>query len=129
MKKYLLILLTLLLLPFTIKALEYKDVVAPISGIEENKELTIYLFHGAECPHCAAEIRFLNELEEEYQDKLKIVKYEVWHNEDNEKILNQVKTYFNVNTTGVPFTVIGEKYVNGYSENVGSDLEIRNIIF
>lgn len=128
MKKYLLIFLTLLFLPFRVNALEYKDVVALITGTEEKKQLTIYLFHGAECPHCAAEIKFLNELQEEYKDKIKIVKYEVWHNEENEKKLEQVKAYFNVNTTGVPFTVIGEKYVNGYSESVGSDLEIRNII-
>jgi len=128
MKKYLLVFLTILLLPFTIKALEYKDVVAPIAGIEANEELTIYLFHGNGCPHCAAEIKFLKELKAEYKDKINIVKYEVWYNENNEDLYSQIKTHFNVNPNGVPFTVIGEKYVSGYSENLGSGEEIRNIV-
>jgi len=128
MKKYLLFFLTILLLPLTIKALEYKDIVAPMAGIETNEEITIYLFHGDGCPHCAAEIKFLDELKDEYKDKIRIVKYEVWYNEENEKIYDQIKAYFNVSPRGVPFTVIGEKYVEGYNERVGSSEQIKQIV-
>lgn len=126
MKKYLLVFLTILLLPFTIKALEYKDVVAPLAGIEANNQITIYLFHGDGCPHCAQEQVFLNELKAEYKDQINIVKYEVWYNDYNEDIYSKVKKAFNTSAKGVPFTVIGEKYFSGYSSTVGQN--IRNTV-
>ena len=128
MKKYLLIFLAILLLPLTIKAEEYKDIFAPLAGIEPSNQVTIYLFHGDGCPHCAKEKEFLNELKAEYKDKINIVKYEVWYNEENEKLLDKVKQTLNVTSKGVPFTIIGEKYVSGYSESLGTDDTIRAIV-
>lgn len=128
MKKYLLIFLAILLLPLTIKAEEYKDIFAPLAGIEPSNQVTIYLFHGDGCPHCASETKFLNELKAEYKDKINIVKYEVWYNENNEKLLDKVKQTLNVTSKGVPFTIIGEKYVSGYSESLGTDDTIRAIV-
>ena len=43
---------------------------------------TIYFFYGKECPHCAKEKPFLDELEKKYSD-LTIKRYEVWHNKEN----------------------------------------------
>lgn len=123
MKKYLLVFLTILLLPFTIKALEYKDVVAPIAKIKSSNQITIYLFHGDGCPHCAEEQKFLNQLKAEYKDKINIVKYEVWYNDDNERLYTEVKNFFNTSPRGVPFTVVGEKYFSGYSSVVGQNIK------
>lgn len=122
-KNYLLIFLTILLLPFTIKALEYKDVVAPIVGINASNQITIYLFHGDGCPHCAQEQIFLNELKAEYKDQINIVKYEVWYNDYNESLYEKVKTTLNASVKGVPFTVVGEKYFSGYSSTVGENIK------
>jgi len=122
-KRYLLIFLFVLLMPFTIHALEYKDIVAPIIETEESDKVTIYFFHGDGCPHCAEESILLNELKKEYKDKINIVKYEVWFNEDNEELLDKVKKTFDVTTGGVPFTVIGEKYFSGYSNAIGENIQ------
>ena len=73
MRKYLLVFLAILLLPLTINASEYKDIVAPIANIKSSDQITIYLFYGEGCPHCAKEKEFLNELKAEYKDKMNIV--------------------------------------------------------
>ena len=116
MKKYLIVFLTILFIPFYVYALEYKDVVAPVAGIKPSNQVTIYLFHGDGCPHCAAEIEFLKELKAEYKDKINIVKYEVWKNDKNEALYEKVKEKLNTYPRGVPFTVVGEKFISGYSE-------------
>ena len=41
----------------------------------------IIMFHGADCPHCRAMIPLVGKLEKE--EKIKIEKKEVWHNEKN----------------------------------------------
>ena len=33
---------------------------------KENDKITLYLFHSSDCPHCKAEIKFLDEIEVNY---------------------------------------------------------------
>ena len=54
------------------------------------KEVNVYLFHGDGCPHCASEIEYLEEIEKEYNE-VNINLYEVWYNEDNQKLMKKVK--------------------------------------
>lgn len=122
MKKYLLTFLIILFIPMFVKAEEYQDVVAPIASIEASDKITIYFFHGDGCPHCAEESIFLNQLQDQYEDKINIVKYEVWHNSDNDILYSKVKSYLNTSARGVPFTVIGTKYFSGYTSYVGEDI-------
>lgn len=123
MKRYLLLFLIFLLLPFTVKADAYQDIVAPIAGIEASDKITIYFFHGDGCSHCADEQTFLSELENKYLDKINIVKYEVWYNDSNDSLYNNVKKYLNSSARGVPFTVVGEKYFSGYNSSVGTNIQ------
>ncbi len=123
MKKYLLIFFTILFFPFIASAKEYKDVVAPIVGLNTSDNITIYFFHGDGCPHCADETIFLQQLKAEYKDKINIIKYETWYNESNEQLMNKVKEYFNSSARGVPFTVVGEEYFSGYNSYIGEDIK------
>jgi cytochrome c biogenesis protein CcdA/glutaredoxin len=88
---------------------------------KEDEDVTLYLFHGDGCPHCAAEIKFLESIEDKY-DYLKIVKYEVWYNDDNATLLNNVKEALDVSTTGVPVTVIGDTVITGYTDSIGNKI-------
>ena len=106
--KYIVFLFVLLLFPIVCNA-------------KENK-VTLYLFHGDGCPHCAEEIKFLNSIEKEY-DNLEIVKYEVWYNDDNAEILKNVKDAFEEKRNGVPTTVIGDTMFLGYSDSTGKKIE------
>lgn len=101
------LLLVILLLPLTVKA--------------ENK-VTLYLFHGDGCPHCASEIEFLDSIKNKYKN-LEIVKYEVWYNEENSEFLKNVKSSFGVDNSYVPTTIIGDTLFTGYSDSTGSKIE------
>ena len=86
-----------------------------ITNIKAEENLVnLYLFYSNTCPHCEAEMELLNELQEDY-DNLKIYKYEISEDE-NSLLLNKVSEMFDINVTGVPFTIIGEKTFFGYSE-------------
>ena len=76
--------------------------------------VNIYFFHSYTCPHCKSESKLLEELEKTY-DNINIYKYEI-SEDNNTELLSQVGELFNTKITGVPFTVIGEKYYIGYSE-------------
>lgn len=111
MKKYLKLLLVLLVSFFVFNL-----------NVEAKEDVIIYFFHGDGCPHCAEEEKFLDKVEDKY-DNVEIVEYEVWHDFSNQRLMNQVAEEFGVKSTGVPFTVIGTDYFKGYSSSVGIDIE------
>lgn len=129
MKKILIIFITFFLLIPNINALskEYNDLVAPIvkEKVDEDK-INLYLFYSETCPHCHDEMDYLESIKEKYKEHLNIYKYEVTKNENNSKILNSVKEVFNVNNPYIPFTVIGEDYIVGFSE--ATEITIESII-
>ena len=92
--------------------------VLPVSA-KENDKITLYLFYGDGCPHCAQEKEFLSRIEGNY-DNLEIVKYEVWKDKENQKFMNEVATSLGVERSGVPLTVIGDTYMVGWSEALES---------
>ncbi len=101
------LLLVILLCPLMVKA--------------ENK-VTLYLFHGDGCPHCASEIEYLNKIESKYEN-LEIVKYEVWYNEENSSLLQDVYNAYGITRNGVPTTVIGNTLIQGYGDGTGPKIE------
>ena len=60
------IFLILLFIPFFVFALsnDYKDNVADIVGVEKEEKVKLYLFHSADCSHCAAEMKWLKDIED-----------------------------------------------------------------
>lgn len=115
-----------MLFPITSNALsnDYKDVLSSVINVESNKDkVTIYFFHGDGCPHCAEENIKLNELLKKYSKDIEIKKYEVWNSSFNNNLMLKAKEYFSVNQSGVPFTVIGDKYFLGYNGTIGREIE------
>lgn len=88
--------------------------ILPVNAKEDDK-VTLYLFYGDGCPHCAEEKLYLNEIKDKY-DNFEIVYYEVWKNVDNQKFLEEVKTALEIERSGVPVTIIGDTYLVGWSE-------------
>ena len=111
------ILLTILLLIINISNI----------NAEEKNLVNIYLFHSETCSHCQAEIRLLNSLEEKYNN-IKVYEYEI-NNEENQELFSKVKDLYNISNTGVPFTIIGEKYFFGYSDEISRLNFIKSIIY
>ena len=99
---YLFITTILLLLPISISAKEKVD---------------LYLFHSETCSHCQAEIKFLEELEKEY-DNLEVHLYETNNSKKNTELMIKIKEKLDIKSPNVPFTVIGNYYYIGYSEGI-----------
>lgn len=119
-------LVLLLLLPSDVLAIakDYQDVVAPITNTKVSEDkITLYFFHGTECPHCQEEREWLETLQKKYSGSLDIQEFEVWHNATNNEYLNQVKEIFNYDRAAVPFTIIGEKHFVGYSDTIKDRME------
>ena len=128
-KRYLLIItILILLIPLNTYAIsnKYTDKVSPITGTETTTEkINLYLFKGAECPHCKEELEWLKSIKEDHKDYINIYEFEVWHNEENAKYYEQVKDIMKSTTNSVPFTVIGKYYFIGFSDTTASNIENR----
>jgi len=124
--KYLILILLIILIPYKVEAIaeDYKDEIAEILNItpEENK-ITLYLFHGNGCPHCADEKKWLKTIAKKYKKYLNIEMLEVWDNDSNAKYMQNAKEKFKVTQTGVPFTVIGKDTYTGFSSATQEKIE------
>lgn len=88
-----------------------------------SEKIKVYFFYGNGCPHCAKEMQFLQNLQKDYSN-LDIITYEIYDNKDNALLLKKIGKSLNADVSGVPFSVIGEKYFIGYAEGITSE-EIR----
>ncbi len=89
-------------------------------------DFNIYLFYGDGCPHCKAEEEFLNEYISKNND-IKLYSYEVWYSEENQNVFKEVQKIIERNATGVPYLVVGESAISGYSEGYSEENIINTI--
>ena len=86
----------------------------------------VYLFRGETCPHCKEAEEWLDSIQEEFGSKFVLIDYEVWNNEDNASLMEEVSTYRGDNATGVPYIVIGDKSWIGFDEEtMGSEIKAQ----
>ena len=98
-----------------------------ITSVDAKEKITMYFFHGDGCPHCAAEEKFIKENKEIFSD-INIVKYEVWHNDENVELLRRVINKFAMESNSIPYNVIGNTVITGYSDSAGTGNKIINAI-
>ncbi|MGA2120684.1 MAG: thioredoxin domain-containing protein [Methanoregula sp.] len=73
----------------------------------------IYYFYGEECPHCHNIKPFMDNITQKYPEA-NIQILEVWHNQTNQNIYNQVNSAAGISTPpGVPEVVIGKTVLVG----------------
>ncbi|MBQ9012256.1 MAG: hypothetical protein IJ094_01550, partial [Bacilli bacterium] len=75
-------------------------VIFPVSVKAENV-VNLYLFYGDGCPHCAEEEKFIDEYLKT-EKSAKLIKYEVWHSEENRKTWVKIQDKLNNHENGVP---------------------------
>lgn len=83
------------------------------------KEVNVYVFYGKTCPRCEEALEYLNKIKNKYD--LNIIKYEVWFNENNSQKMKDIANYLDVNPSGVPFVIINNTPIFGYSTGVTDD--------
>lgn len=115
--KRLLFKITLLILAVTALS---KPVVA-----QEGKT-TIHFFWSNGCPHCAKEKAFLEDLMQE-DPGITVKGYETSIYK-NALILLRVGKRLNANTSGIPFTVIGDQYFVGYGDDETTGELIKELV-
>ena len=140
MKKILSLLLVMMMLvvPFTVRAvtaddekidiskyntLNFKEILAE-EGIKESfkdyketgDQITIYLFRGHGCGYCQRFLNFLNSITAEYGKYFKVVGFEVWNDGNNSELLGRISDFMEVEAGGVPYIIIGNQVFPGYAE-------------
>ncbi len=91
----------------------------------ENKEVNVYLFYGKTCPHCEEAYEYFTSIEDKYN--LKIYRYEVWYNDENQKKMQDVADLLDVNVSGVPFVVINNTPISGFSKGITDQTYLYHI--
>jgi len=142
MKKKLLLILIILLMPIFASAKDFYGIEEGTleealdtekishSKLNYNKDgINIYLFWGNGCPHCHDFLEFASTtLIEEKGDLINFVTYEVWYNDDNSDLLKEVGKYMKFSVSGVPTIIIGDTVINGYSNTDSFNNKIYNAI-
>lgn len=88
-----------------------------ISKIMASDQASLLFFWTEGCPHCFAEDKYLGELQSKYPE-LKIEKYEVSKNKNNQNKLIDLSKELKFDASGVPVTVVGNKYILGFTEGI-----------
>ena len=84
--------------------------------------VTIYLFWGEGCPHCAKAKPYYESLEAKYPG-LTLKTFEVYYDEDNQQLFVLMAQKFGLEQLGVPTMFIGPHYLQGYSEEMNEAIE------
>ena len=79
--------------------------------------IQIYEFYGSSCGYCAALNSWFESIEKDYGDYFDLVKYEVWGSEKNNALMNGVAQKMGDAINGVPYLIVGDYTLNGYSES------------
>ena len=88
----------------------------------------VHFFRGEGCPHCADEEEFFKDLKQNTYLDFEVDNHEIWYNRDNAKMLADAAKEFGWTVQGVPFTVIGEKYVSGFGSAESTGVQIKEMI-
>lgn len=99
----------------------------PVLGQENSEkiQLEINFFYGETCPHCAAEKKFLDKIEEKYPE-IKINRYLTTDSEARKILVDLARKHNAEMYVGlVPLTFVGEDFIAGFdnSNGIGNKIE------
>lgn len=79
-------------------------------------QVPLYFFYSHSCPHCAQEKPFLDSLNEKYP-QLQINTFEISQSLSNSVLFGRLGRELDYDTSGVPFTVVGDFHLVGWAPN------------
>ena len=108
------------------QALTEEEIEHDFSNYSENDDQAIiYLFRGNGCGYCRAFLTFLNSISVEYGKYFKLVSFEVWYDEKNAALLNEVAAVTGEAAGGVPYIIIGDKVFPGYISDWDDEIKAK----
>lgn len=81
----------------------------------------VYMFRGEGCPHCEEALEYFDSIKDKYDFNL--ITYEVWYDETNSAMMQEVANALNEQVSGVPYIIIGKQTFNGYAESYNEQIE------
>lgn len=88
-----------------------------------NKKLNVYMFWGDGSEQSEQMIKFLNSLDASYDKYFDLYTLEVWYNEDNRNLQQELLTQLGEDSNGVPCLIIGDQTFFGYDETLEKDIK------
>lgn len=85
-------------------------------------QVTVTLYHGADCSHCASERAFLSGLQKVYPGMV-VEDYEVYHDAENRARLRAHAQEMGFNASSTPVTIIGDNHWVGFDKNIAQGIE------
>ncbi|MCL4502000.1 MAG: hypothetical protein M1438_09100 [Deltaproteobacteria bacterium] len=89
--------------------------------------VNIYLFWTEGCPHCAREKEFLAKLAAKDR-QIEVILLELTKSRDNRDLFGKVGRELHANISGVPFTVVGERYFIGWLDEDSTGAAIAQAV-
>ena len=93
-------------------------------ALEPKNNVNLYLFWGDGCPHCAHAKDVLEPYIKQ-QDNIGYQKFEIYYNVENQKKMQSVAEALNIDASGVPLLVVGDRPYIGFSDNTGTEIKER----
>lgn len=93
--------------------------------VDNINEVSLHVFYGQGCPHCAALLSFLDKSKTNYPT-LKIYEYEVYQNNENRILFEKLAGSLNTKVEGVPTVFISDKVIVGFSQEIS--VSLQNVI-
>lgn len=84
-------------------------------------EVNIYFFHSNECNYCKQEKAYLEALKERYFN-IRVYSYDI-SSDTNNNLMKQAKQLYNIDQSGIPFTIIGDSTFLGFSQSKKCEME------
>ncbi len=88
---------------------------------DDTDPVRLYYFWGDGCPICDRQAEFLDRLGEEYPE-LEIHRFEVWYDDENRQLLQDVAELRGFDVRGVPVTLVSDRYWVGFNAAVASQI-------
>jgi cytochrome c biogenesis protein CcdA/glutaredoxin len=89
---------------------------------QENNPVVVYMFWGEGCPHCAAAKPFFEDLATK-NPEIELRFYEIYNSKDNQDKFVKMADAYGFEAWGVPTIFIGDKYWEGFSEALQTEIE------
>jgi glutaredoxin len=91
----------------------------------EARKADVYFFWQAGCPHCGREKDFLRNWEAE-DARIRVHDLEISRDVGNYQAFSVLVKHFGIERPGVPLTVIGEIFFEGYNDDSTTGVEIKS---
>jgi len=87
-----------------------------------SNDIHLHMFYGQGCPHCGSLRLFLNEMEGKYSSLI-VHEHEVYQNQQERELFEEMSDNFNTSIQGVPTVFIDDRVIVGFSNALGDSIE------